>query len=337
MNKKTNTKMKIIITKLKSSNKLFELAFDNSIIKIDEKHENVFYYDRLRNASDNDESVCLLIDETKKDNIEVLESAPVIVESFIKGNEDNINVSFWNHPAIFILRNDTENFIEYLKLLSDSIANEHQIFISTKNGELINVRPYDGKTKILLEDTKSFKFIPSLFRATVTEPELAEIFTFLLKEACVLNPTNIDVCITFQYVWDGCFARAHKMKQVMEQHFNVSCEKIFNYGSLAVSAYNHCVTWGWHVAPVLSVIKSDGTYTKFVLDPSVSNRPLTVDEWRNLQLNSCSGRAYLADKDIVDGRCYGRKNRFGNYTSFDDDYSLTNSWMKSHRNTPTFE
>jgi hypothetical protein len=164
------------------------------------------------------------------------------------------------------------------------------------------------------------------------------VFEFLMAEACTSNPTNIDYCITFQYVWDGCFARAHKMKQVMESNFNLTCEKVFNYGRLSVQAYQHCVTWGWHVAPVLTVMRTSGITEKLVVDPSIANYPLRVEEWRNMQLNACSGTPYLIGKaDLVDGRCYGRKNKYGNYNSFDDNYTQTNAWLKYYRNTPTFE
>ena len=45
------------------------------------------------------------------------------------------------------------------------------------------------------------------------------------------------------------------------------------------------VEWGYHVAPTVPVKRKDGTVTDMVIDPSLSNKPLTPAEWKGLQGN----------------------------------------------------
>ncbi len=43
-----------------------------------------------------------------------------------------------------------------------------------------------------------------------------DIFDFCAKQGCYLGgPFDITPCIPFQYVIDGCYARAHKMRQII--------------------------------------------------------------------------------------------------------------------------
>ncbi|WP_295801101.1 protein-glutamine glutaminase family protein [Mucilaginibacter sp.] len=298
---------------------------------------NELFAVRLSSAVKKEESVCLLIGEAADKKIEVLQSAGAIVESIRKMEDNFVHVTFWDHSALLKLEMTIEHAQAYLDLLTQSLHSGEQVLMSVKNGLIYNVRPYDGVANNWFRDSRQYSFEPSTLKPVITEAELAQIFTYLANEACTLNPLNIDYCITFQYVWDGCFARAHKMREVMQSQFNVTCQKIFNYGSLAVAAYNHCVTWGWHVAPVVTVVSTTGINEQYVIDPSVAAMPLTITQWRNIQLNSCSGHATLYSYDIVDGKCYGRKNSSGNYTSFDDNYHYTNIWLSDHRDTPTFE
>lgn len=98
--------------------------------------------------------------------------------------------------------------------------------------------------------------------------------------------------VPFDYPPDCCYARARVMCDMMEKKGFVS-EKLWSKGNLtATKADGNPVTfpnrsgdpqtvqWGYHVAPIVDVEQPDGGVEKRVLDPSLSDKPLTVDEWK---------------------------------------------------------
>src|SRR5512142_464371 len=59
-----------------------------------------------------------------------------------------------------------------------------------------------------------------------------EIFDFCARQACYLGgPFDISPCIPFQYVIDGCYARAHKMRQIITTRYRYCCEKVFSFAN----------------------------------------------------------------------------------------------------------
>lgn len=123
------------------------------------------------------------------------------------------------------------------------------------------------------------------------------------QAAFLILAANKD--IPFDYPVDCCFSRAHEMCRMLERTGIKSGKKWlynrdFPSGSdLApkdksgnpVKFYDvrtgtrEPVTWRYHVAPTVEVRKPDGTVEKQVLDPSLSDRPLTEDEWLAIQGN----------------------------------------------------
>ncbi len=45
------------------------------------------------------------------------------------------------------------------------------------------------------------------------------------------------------------------------------------------------VSWGWHVAPVAYVKQPNGSNKLMVFDPSLFNRPVTVNEWQQKMIH----------------------------------------------------
>lgn len=91
--------------------------------------------------------------------------------------------------------------------------------------------------------------------------------------------------IPFQFPADGCWARAHEMCRLIERHFDRDprdvAAKIWNFGDLTVRTDNNpaCrAEWQYHVAPIVKV----GTEL-LVLDPSLFERPVTIDIWQDRQ------------------------------------------------------
>lgn len=90
--------------------------------------------------------------------------------------------------------------------------------------------------------------------------------------------------IPFGYPEDGCYARAHEMSRRLERQ-GVTTGKVFVEGNLRVETKNSpkgYVEWTYHVAPVVAV-DYNGTVVVDVLDPSIFNHAVTVDEWIAIQ------------------------------------------------------
>lgn len=86
--------------------------------------------------------------------------------------------------------------------------------------------------------------------------------------------------IPFNYLPDGCHARAHIMATRLEK-MGVQTEKAWLVGDL-VPKKDPSINWRFHVAPSIQVQLPDGKITRMVIDPSVSDRPLTGEEWAAL-------------------------------------------------------
>lgn len=100
--------------------------------------------------------------------------------------------------------------------------------------------------------------------------------------------------IPFDYSPDCCYARARVMCDIMEKQ-GFESNKLWSEGNLAARKPDgtpvtfpdkngdpRAVTWHYHVAPVVDVEQPGGGVEKRVLDPSLSDKPLTVDEWKAL-------------------------------------------------------
>ncbi len=138
--------------------------------------------------------------------------------------------------------------------------------------------------------------------------KLNEIFDYCASQGCATGTATIDYCIPFQYVVDGCYARAHKMRQIMLEEYELSCEKVFSYedvtGSLAVDAGDCCVYWWYHVAPLVTV-KTDLGPVKYVIDPSMFDEPVSIAVWTAAQENhGCSPSANFGYYEITPGKIY---------------------------------
>jgi Glutaminase len=143
------------------------------------------------------------------------------------------------------------------------------------------------------QDWKVFKL------CTKTVPSFAvakTIFNYCAAQGCYLGPTQVSPCIPFEYVRDGCFARAHKMRWIIESNFKYCSEKVFSYGNLDVKADKWggcCVGWVYHVAPLIRVSQGAGLKQLcYVIDPGMFNEPVLLSVWLAAQGNTtCDGQS----------------------------------------------
>lgn len=185
------------------------------------------------------------------------------------------------------------------------------------------------------------KIVPSYAKAK-------EIFDYCAQQSCHLPGSTVETpCIPFQYVRDGCYARAHKMRKIITEKYGYCCEKVFSFAidnddDLAVQANKWggcCVTWWYHVAPLIRVkikILSFSFTLAMVIDPGMFDKPVMLSTWLAAQENAaCSPNARVSMYTIQPGSAYWPANEFGTAFATDPAYTSTNEWLINYETLTT--
>ena len=172
-----------------------------------------------------------------------------------------------------------------------------------------------------------------------------QIFDFCAKQSCNLGgPFNISPCIPFQYVRDGCYARAHKMRWIIETRYRYCCEKVFSFANqvpdrLDVQATKWggcCVEWWYHVAPLVRVRLGRLAVLLLVIDPGMFNKPVLLTTWLAAQENTtCNPNAHVSMYSIQPGSAYCPANYAGTAFTTDPNYTQTDATLTAYRNLIT--
>jgi Glutaminase len=179
-----------------------------------------------------------------------------------------------------------------------------------------------------------------------------DIFDFCASQSCHLpGPYAISHCIPFQYVRDGCYARAHKMRQIITDQYGYCCEKVFSFAipypnRLALKAGKWggcCVTWWYHVAPLVRVrikLKLLSFNLEFVLamviDPGMFDKPVLLSTWLAAQEDStCWNPAKVTQYSIQPGSAYWPADPQGNTFTTDPNYTSTHTYLNLYKNYTT--
>jgi len=165
-----------------------------------------------------------------------------------------------------------------------------------------------------------------------------EIFDYCAQQSCNLpGPYDISPCIPFQYVRDGCYARAHKMRKIVTTKYKYCCEKVFSFANqnndrLAVKANKWggcCVTWWYHVAPLVRVRIKIFTFSfelAMVIDPGMFDKPVLLSSWLGAQQNTmCDPNAHVSMYSIQPGSAYSPANYAGTAFTTDPAYTATDA------------
>jgi hypothetical protein len=126
----------------------------------------------------------------------------------------------------------------------------------------------------------------------VSTTRAQQIFDTMSATSC--NPNAIaPPCIPYMFPDDGCWARAHEMRRLMN-NMGIEPKKIWINGWLHTPTRNNpnCfVNWGWHVAPTICVRRRWRPWYIFwwwwgermVIDPSLFATPVTKTDWKAVQ------------------------------------------------------
>ena len=216
---------------------------------------------------------------------------------------------------------------------------------TTKKIDLARIDP----TTFNVVDLQLKASIFRLCRRTIPNYKTAKtIFDFCAKQGCYLGgPFDISPCIPFQYVIDGCYARAHKMRQVITTKYRYCCEKVFSFANqgndtLAVKADKWggcCVFWWYHVAPLVRVRVKIGRFSitlAMVIDPGMFDKPVLLSTWLAAQANAaCSANANVSMYSIQPGSAYCPTSYTGTTFGTDPTYTQTDGTLTAYKNLTT--
>ena len=295
-----------------------------------------------------------------------------------KGDE-TVEYLFNESPVIFRLDPALSRDKAVVELIENALKSKYPVKISTDAGKgLINKvsKPSEAEIKAFIKDRvflenpqrpraidiekidhTLFNYIDvylkdKIFRLCLRViPNYAkakEIFDYCAKQSCHLpGPHDVNPCIPFQYVRDGCYARAHKMRWIITTKYRYCCEKVFSFANqnndtLAVQASKWggcCVQWWYHVAPRIRVKVKFLTFTfnlAMVIDPGMFDYPVLLSVWLAAQANkTCSSRARVSMYSIQPGSAYGPANYAGTQYITDNNYISTDATLTAYRHLKT--
>lgn len=242
--------------------------------------------------------------------------------------------------------------VEKIEMLTDKEIDEFRRSIVLLERPSRAVKVDVRKLDPILSNVVDLKLRWPIFDFCITTiPNFAkarEIFDYCAKQTCSLGgPFDISPCIPFQYVKDGCFARAHKMRKIITEKYKFCCEKVFSFANeepdkLAVKADKWggcCVEWWYHVAPLVRVKFNFGPVTltfAMVIDPGMFNAPVTLSTWLAAQENTtCNKNARVTRYSIQSGAAYYPTDYSGLAFTTDNAYTATDAKLQQYANKVT--
>lgn len=319
------------------------------------------------------------IEQPKRDSV-LRPDSSVVTVAFVLPSADgqSIDVLFNEREQVFTIPKKDKSFEAFNRSLEEARKSNSPLKIITdakrasisaiqapgaaelQNFNLIRKEILKGDSALKIDvrriDTSVFNNIenlkwPSLRLCTTVVPNYAkakEIFDYCAQQSCNLpGPYAIDHCIPFQYVWDGCYARAHKMRWIIEKHFKYCSQKVFSFAyvngdKLSVKADKWggcCINWWYHVAPLIKVqVKiRNFTFTRtYVIDPSMFNQPVLLSTWLAAQENpACSDHAHVSMYSIQPSSAYTPSSPVGVNFTTDPNYTATNQTLINYANLTT--
>jgi hypothetical protein len=158
-------------------------------------------------------------------------------------------------------------------------------------------------------------------------PEQArEIFT-AVSQANILTDDGMTP-IPFHYPPDGCYARAHRVEELLTE-MGYASEKVFalagsrplrvrspyadnpQLGQAGEPAPN--VTWAWHVAPIIRVRDPQRGLVETVIDPSMAGVPISLADWETLMTEGDTSSSTFTRLSLSEARDVMQRHELGRY------------------------
>ena len=212
--------------------------------------------------------------------------------------------------------------------------------------EEINLaRSFKGNLKQYEKKYQPGKGHYDTLKPTITTEDLAIRFQQIKEYSCDsnLNCSCDSPCITFRFKVNGCFARAHWVRNIFESKWGYLTKKVYvkpmpkSNGYLLAKNDGHCgpttFEWSWHIANYITEIDSNGNEINWVLDPAMAEGLYHPMDWVNsLKSHPDQELDWLvvsSDHYGINGR--GLKNKLSpRYMTHDHDYFKTKAFLSEH-------
>jgi Glutaminase len=257
-------------------------------------------------------------------------SRAVEVESIDPQASGDADILLRVSSAVHHVRRSNPDFTELLEHLRAALRDGTTVLVTeTRDGhDIIDVRPtFPGPG--LITSSRQAPPLAELGVAGIDAAEAVRLFGVVSGTTC--NPSSpVEPCIPFLFPDDGCWARAHEMCRLIMGEGTTTPAKMWIYcgpgAYLHVRTGNHpaCnVTWGWHVAPTVTVALPGGDET-MVIDPSLFTEPVRVEHWKSVQGDPA------AVCEASDASVFTR-GRGGSHVSYDPAYTETKQILQHFR------
>lgn len=223
-----------------------------------------------------------------------------------------------NNKASFLLSENTnQGYVitqkRHIDLVQKSISSNSSLIIGYDPSleKVISLTPGPRLKKMPNFKLKEKKANKKILPDVLPIDSLDLLFAAMVDAGCNGDCDPRATCLTFKYKINGCNARAHWMSKILEEKYGYTSKKIFSSGKLKAinndGCGNACITWGWHVAPLVTVAMTDGSREQMVIDPSLFSKPVTIREWNATMEQSCSAtgtKGKVVKTEILDREIY---------------------------------
>ncbi|MDV7699518.1 protein-glutamine glutaminase [Chryseobacterium soli] len=243
----------------------------------------------------------------------------------IDDENGKLKVSFIVTAQFYTIESTKENQ-KYIDIIRQAVKDESpvHVYIIPNTTTIAKVEKGTEEDVAYFKSALTKEVRTETSKLTSVIPNLAtlnSLFAQIKSQSCGTT-TASSPCITFRYPVDGCYARAHKMRQILINN-GYDSEKQFVYGNLKASTGTCCVAWSYHVALLVSFKNSAGVTEKRIIDPSLfASGPVTDTAWRNACINTSCGSASVSSYANTAGNVYYRSP--AGSLLYDNNYINTN-------------
>jgi Glutaminase len=216
--------------------------------------------------------------------------------------DDRFEVLFLFAPSAYFLNPSHPEFKTMQARLAAAVKSKEAVLVTLHavTSEILDVREAPGHARELKSSEGASTEDPDDPRLDGSTVELLAPVIDMARAVAVFKSLRQQPQIPFDFLEDCCFARAHEMCRLMVLE-DIQSRKIWNFGhgfmedeaTLQFFSPLGSFTWFYHVAPIVRV-RQDGDVFNLVMDPGVSNRPLKICEWLDLQNDHSSTRRFTA-------------------------------------------
>jgi len=241
-------------------------------------------------------------------------------------------------PDFIQLIKDAEEGIEPLKVTIDESGKYFTNVVKVSETEArewresLKGRIWEEEDVILDNEEIDFRYNPSFPNLEAIQ----EAYEFVNTYRCTNYGPNLPFCIPFDYKADGCFARAHRIRELIQSEYNTTSYKVFIFADRENNKYLQipgCPDndgWMHHIA---TYVKAADTGEFYVIDPSITSGPVTIAKWASLmgEDNRCGMKVQDGSKYKISRTLLFNCGALGQYGT-DPNYIHTHDWLEDHEN-----